>query len=167
MFLFVRFDEQLPRLKVWANEGISFMCCINCTLRETSILQGRLLLHISVCVNTFCHTVCCMYVQLNRQCCESHGTVKISIIWYMLHKPSIRGNRAIAAPTNFSKICLDVRYNNKFQSVCLPPENMSWLPPWCHVYVFREGSKSRPTSTRSEDPCWQKELECEWKTSEL
>jgi len=31
----------------------------------------------SVWMNTFCHTVCCMYVQLNRQCCETHGMVII------------------------------------------------------------------------------------------
>jgi len=27
-------------LKVFENKGISFLCCINCTLRESSILQG-------------------------------------------------------------------------------------------------------------------------------
>jgi len=30
----------------------------------------------SVWMNTFCHTchtVCCPYVQLNAQCCETHG----------------------------------------------------------------------------------------------
>jgi len=30
----------MTRLKILAKEGISFMCFINCTLRESSILQG-------------------------------------------------------------------------------------------------------------------------------
>jgi len=36
----VRVDELLTHLKVWEKEGISFTCFINCTLRESSILQG-------------------------------------------------------------------------------------------------------------------------------
>ena len=31
----------------------------------------------SVWMNTFCHTVCCINAQLNRQCCETHGIVII------------------------------------------------------------------------------------------
>ena len=37
----------------------------------------------------------------------------------------------------------------------------------CHIYVFKEGSSFRPASARSEVPCWQQQLECEWKTSKL
>jgi len=36
----VRVDEYLTHLKVWAKEGITFKCFINCTLTEFSILQG-------------------------------------------------------------------------------------------------------------------------------
>jgi len=54
------------------------MWFINCTLRESSILQGTYFMLVesmpgkhrkgfvfnfncSVCINTFCHTVCCIY----------------------------------------------------------------------------------------------------------
>jgi len=35
---FVRVDEQMTHLKVWAKEGISFTCSINCKLMESSVL---------------------------------------------------------------------------------------------------------------------------------
>jgi len=35
----------------------------------------------SVCMNTFCHTICCIYVQLSRQCWETHDIVIITAIW--------------------------------------------------------------------------------------
>jgi len=50
-------------------------------------------------MNTFCHTLCCIYVQLNRQCCETHGIVIIQIIWYMPHVPSVfRGSSFRSIP---------------------------------------------------------------------
>jgi len=33
--------------------------------------------HYSVWMSTVCHTICCTYVKLNRQCCETHGIVII------------------------------------------------------------------------------------------
>jgi len=37
----------------------------------------------SVWLDTFSHIICCIYVQLNRQCCRAHDIVKIQIIRYM------------------------------------------------------------------------------------
>ena len=36
-----------------------------------------------------------------------------------------------------------------------------------YIHAFREGSSFRPASSRSEVPCWQQQLECEWKISEV
>jgi len=34
----------------------------------------------SVWMNKFCRTICCIYVQLNMERCETHGIVTILII---------------------------------------------------------------------------------------
>jgi len=39
-------DEQLTHFKVLAKEDVSFMCFINCTLRESSKLQGTYLVSV-------------------------------------------------------------------------------------------------------------------------
>ena len=89
----------MKHLNVCAKEGISFMCFINCTLKESRVLQGTYVILVEsmpgkyrkVCVfnfnysvrmNTFCYTVCftlqcCIYVQLNEQFYENHGIVII------------------------------------------------------------------------------------------
>jgi len=44
----VKVDELLTHLKVLAKGDISFMCFINCTLRESCILQNTLLYFILI-----------------------------------------------------------------------------------------------------------------------
>jgi len=122
-------------LKVLAKESISFMCFVNCTLRELSILHDTYLILVesmpgkcrkgfvfnfnySVWMNTFCH----MY--LAYMCTSSDNVVRsMAQSWY--------------------KYC-----------------NTCYI---YHIYVFREGSSFRPPSARCEVPCWQQQLECEWK----
>ena len=53
-----------------------------------------------------------------------------------------------------------------FSKVSPLAQNSSYATEY-HIYVFREGSSFGPTSARSEVPCWQQQLECEWKTSQL
>jgi len=70
------------------------MCFIKYTMKESSILQGTyfilvecmpakykkvLIFHFNcgARMNTFCPTDCCVYVQFNRQCCETHSVVLV------------------------------------------------------------------------------------------
>ena len=52
-----------------------------------------------------------------------------------------------------------------FSEVC--PCLKTLITPLNVTYIFREGNSFRPTSARSEVPCWQHQLGCEWKISKL
>jgi len=114
-----------------------------------------------VWMNTFCDTVCCVYAQ----CCEQNRRQKIfnrgtwhSKIWqkphwFIVFQISIWGSWSFGGLSDGTGCeTHDTVMNNMI-----------------HVtYVFRWGSIFRPTSSaRCEVPCWQQQLECEWKTSEL